>query len=289
MDRNAEETQTASERLWPAVQRATLQAGALGGSTEAPSQDWLCNTNPCTPEPPGTAPRGSWPGGAQPGIHVSALVSRVCGKLSTNLPAVLNYLNVSKSSTFNVYKYILLQKKKKIVVYRPTTSIYVCVCVYTCKAVCVYVCAWVEIHTQTQTCIYMFFSLNTWNLATVLELKKKRKKTNKKPTKKSTQNNPKNRGGKKKRKTKKKKNLTGDLFCHHFGDFLFYLTACSVKPTFLVKNIYCFVDNKVCKKKEKKKRKHPKNQPPTIAEVASVVHLLLSWLCCCCSVCVWRL
>lgn len=39
VDRNAEETQTASERLWPAVQRATLQAGALGGSTEAPSQD----------------------------------------------------------------------------------------------------------------------------------------------------------------------------------------------------------------------------------------------------------
>lgn len=39
VDRNAEETQTASERLWPAVQRARLQAGALGGSTEAPSQD----------------------------------------------------------------------------------------------------------------------------------------------------------------------------------------------------------------------------------------------------------
>lgn len=39
VDRNAEETQTASERLWPAVQRAMLQAGALGGSTEAPSQD----------------------------------------------------------------------------------------------------------------------------------------------------------------------------------------------------------------------------------------------------------
>lgn len=39
VDGNAEETQTASERLWPAVQRAMLQAGALGGSTEAPSQD----------------------------------------------------------------------------------------------------------------------------------------------------------------------------------------------------------------------------------------------------------
>lgn len=39
VDRNAEETQTASERLWPAVQRAVLWAGALRGSTEAPSQD----------------------------------------------------------------------------------------------------------------------------------------------------------------------------------------------------------------------------------------------------------
>lgn len=56
------------------------------------------------------APRGSWAGEAQPGMH-RAPVSLVCGKLSTNLPAVLHYLNVSKSSTFNVHKYILLQKK----------------------------------------------------------------------------------------------------------------------------------------------------------------------------------
>jgi len=104
----------------------------------------------------------------------------------------------------------------------------------------------------------------------VLELKKKTKH----------KKNPKM--GQKKRK-KEKTNQTGDLFCHHFSDFLFYLTACSVKPTFLVKDIYCFVDNKVCKKK---KKPNPQNQPPTIVEVASVVHLLLSWLCYCCSVCV---
>lgn len=43
--------------------------------------------------------------------------------------------------------------------------------------------------------------------------------------------------------------------------FFFYLTACSVKPTFLVKHIYCFVDNKVCKKKFKKKENTPKTNP----------------------------
>lgn len=45
----------------------------------------------------------------------------------------------------------------------------------------------------------MFFSLNTWNLATVLELKK-RKKNNKKPTKNPHKITPKVGEEKKKRK-----------------------------------------------------------------------------------------
>ena len=112
-------------------------------------------TLPCAPRTAPAAP----PRGRQPGVHSSAAggIGRVCGKLSTNLPAVLHYLNVSKLPTLNVYKYISLQK---IVVYRPTTNIYIYVrvCVYTYKDVCV--CVYVQIHMQTQTCIYMF-SLNT--------------------------------------------------------------------------------------------------------------------------------
>lgn len=73
-------------------------------------------------------------------------------ELSSNLPAVLRYLNVSKSSTFNVHKYILLQKS---VVYRPTAGIYVCVCVYTYEEVCV--CMYVYRHTRKHRRVYIGF------------------------------------------------------------------------------------------------------------------------------------
>lgn len=108
VDRNIEETQTASERLWPAVQRAVLQLGSTKPGVTLQYQA-------LHPGASSTAPRGSWPGEAQPSLGSTSLPRPsepcVCGKLSTNLPAVLHYLNVSKSSTFNVYKYILLQQK----------------------------------------------------------------------------------------------------------------------------------------------------------------------------------
>lgn len=101
VDSNAEETQTAAERLWPAVQRAMLQHGSTKPGLTLQYQA----LHP--------RPRAQPPGEAQPRPTSAAPVSPVCGKLSTNLPAVLHYLNVSKSSTFNVYKYILLQKRIK--------------------------------------------------------------------------------------------------------------------------------------------------------------------------------
>lgn len=101
VDSNAEEPQTAAERLWPAVQRATLQHGSTKPGLTLQYQALHPRA------------RAQPPGEAQPSPTSAAPVSRVCGKLSTNLPAVLHYLNVSKSSTFNVYKYILLQKKFK--------------------------------------------------------------------------------------------------------------------------------------------------------------------------------
>lgn len=91
--------------------------------------------------------------GTQPGFRgcAAGFTVRVRGKLSTNLPAVLHYLNVSKLSTFNVHKYTLLQK---IVVYSPTTDIYMYVFVYIHTGVCM--CVYAYVRTQTQTCIYVF-------------------------------------------------------------------------------------------------------------------------------------
>lgn len=163
--RNAEETQTASGRILPVLQRAMPQVSALGCSTKAPSQDWLCDTDTCyCPEPSRQSHertlRASCPGEAQPRTHVCAagLTILVRGKLSTNLPAVLNYLNVSKLSTFNVHKYILLQN---IVVYRPTTNIYMYVFVYIHTSMCVYVCVCIYMHTNTNVYICFLSILET--------------------------------------------------------------------------------------------------------------------------------
>lgn len=117
------------------------------------------NTDPCyapralpaTPErAPGASPRGA----AQPGTHFSAagVMVRVCGELSTNLPAVLNYLNVSELSTFNVYKYLLLQTLW--FTDRQPIYMYVFVYMHTGMGVCV------QTHANTNVCIYMF-SFNT--------------------------------------------------------------------------------------------------------------------------------
>lgn len=173
-------------------------SGAPGGSMKALSQDWLCNTDSCyaprtLPPPPARA------GSLLPGRGTARdprlrrrFMIRVCGKLSTNLPAVLNYLNVSKLSAFNVYKYILL---KKIVVYRPTTNICMCLCIYIQGYVCVCVCMYIGTHTNTNVYIYVFSQY--LKLSHCAWIKKTHTKKN------HTKKNPKN-GGKKKRKKKSK-------------------------------------------------------------------------------------
>lgn len=125
VDSNAEETQTASERLWPAVQRATKPGLTL-------------QYKPCTPDL-GHSPQGLLPRRGPAQTHVCC--PSVCGKLSTNLPAVLHYLNVSKSSTFNVYKYILLQKTfKNCGLQTYNWYICMCLCIYMQGCVCVCMC-----------------------------------------------------------------------------------------------------------------------------------------------------
>lgn len=143
--RNAEETQTACPRVLPVVQRAMPQAGAAQWESTEPGQTLQhghCSAPRALLASPGPPP-------PPPGTRRRCHPASVCGELSTNLPAVLNYLNVPKLSTFNVHKYILLQN---IVVYRPTTNIYVCVCVYTYRDVCVYAYRYTHKHKRVYIC-----------------------------------------------------------------------------------------------------------------------------------------
>lgn len=113
-------------------------------SREAPSQDWLCSTKPCTPEPPAQPPGAPGQEGPSPAWDPRlclAPVSRVC-VASSALTFQLCFITwMYPNRPHSMYTSIYCSNKKiKIVVYRSTTGIYVCVCVYTCKAVCVCMC-----------------------------------------------------------------------------------------------------------------------------------------------------
>lgn len=113
-------------------------AGRSGAAAQAPSQGWLCDTGarraprapghplPCTPSP--------LPGAAQPGA-CGTHQRPVCVASSALTFQLYLITWMYQNCPHSMYtKYILLQK---IVVYRPTTDVYVCVCVYTYKDVCV--------------------------------------------------------------------------------------------------------------------------------------------------------
>lgn len=160
VDRSAEQTQPAAERLPPAPRGAVPRAGAVRreaarstkpGLTLTPDPCYAPRALPATPE---RAPSASRRGAAQPGTPFAAagVTVRVCGERSTNLPAVLRYLNVSELSTVNVRKYLSLQTLW--FTGRQPVYVYVFVYIHTRMWVCG------QRHKHNRVCIYVF-SFNT--------------------------------------------------------------------------------------------------------------------------------
>lgn len=133
VDSNAEETQPAAERFWPAVQRATLQHGSTKPGLTLQYQTLHPRARA---QPPGA------PAQERPSPDPHLLPQWAVCVASSALTFQLYFITwMYQNRPHSMYTSIYCSKKKlKIVVYRPTTDIYVCVCVYTCKAVCVCVC-----------------------------------------------------------------------------------------------------------------------------------------------------
>lgn len=169
--RNTERTQTASKGLGPLLHGAVLQVGAPTRSGKALSQDCPCHAHTCCWPEPFAVPRLHWSLLPRNAARVPWLCRRFhgpCAWQAQHQPSsCTSLLECIKTVHIQCTQIYVAPKNRGLQPYN--RYIYVCVCVYTYRCVCVCVCTHMYAHKHKR--VYMF-SLNTWNLATVLEFKK---------------------------------------------------------------------------------------------------------------------